>query len=135
MPMKCVLYKCRSGYIQKKDEPPENVKQPVFSFPDKNKYPDLRNKWIKFVNCSQFRLLMEYVWSILIQNSSLSDLCVPNSKENSNQFRQYTTMNCRNCMMKGHPSFQRILCAWSRPWSNIYIHKLHIKVKENVWRN
>ena len=38
---------CRPGYKQKKDEPEENVEQPVFCFPEDL---GLRKLWIRFVN-------------------------------------------------------------------------------------
>ena len=47
MPNKCTVVGCRSGYKKKKDEPKENVKQPVFCFPEDL---ELRKLWIRFVN-------------------------------------------------------------------------------------
>ena len=47
MPNKCTVVGCRSGYKKKKDEPEENVKQPVFSYPEDS---ELRRLWIRFVN-------------------------------------------------------------------------------------
>ena len=35
MPRKCVIINCRSGYLPKKNEHPQDVMNPVFGFPDK----------------------------------------------------------------------------------------------------
>ena len=43
----CCCKNCRSGYKPKKGEALENVKLPVFGFPDK---VELRNLWVRFVN-------------------------------------------------------------------------------------
>ena len=44
MSMKCCILSCRSNY----EGTTEYV--PVFSFPDKDKEPDLRRRWKMFVN-------------------------------------------------------------------------------------
>ena len=51
MPNKCAVVDCLSGYKPKKREAEENVKQPVFSFPDDS---ELQNKWVRFVNRKDF---------------------------------------------------------------------------------
>ena len=50
MPRKCVIINCRSGYLPKKNEPPQDVMNPVFGFPDKTKHPDQWMSWVRFVN-------------------------------------------------------------------------------------
>ena len=50
MPRKCVIINCRSGYLPKKNEPPQDVMNPVFGFPDKTKHPDQLKFWVRFVN-------------------------------------------------------------------------------------
>ena len=50
MPRKCVIINCRSGYLPKKNEPPQGVMNPVFGFPDKTKHRDQRMSWVRFVN-------------------------------------------------------------------------------------
>ena len=49
-PRKCVIINCRSGYLTKKNEPPQDVMNPVFGFPDKTKHPDQWMSWVRFVN-------------------------------------------------------------------------------------
>ena len=44
MSMKCCIFSCRSNY----EGTTEYV--PMFSFPDKDKEPDLRRRWTMFVN-------------------------------------------------------------------------------------
>ena len=50
MPRKCVIINCHSGYLPKKNEPPQDVMNPVFGFPDKTKHPDQWMSWVRFVN-------------------------------------------------------------------------------------
>ena len=67
MPNKCTVVGCRSGYKKKKDEPEENVKQPVFSYPEDS---ELRRLWIRFVNRPDWmpKNTTEYAKNILNQN-------------------------------------------------------------------
>ena len=50
MPDKCYIFKCRSNY----DDGP---KETVFFFPDEKKECDLRQRWIKFVNRVDWKLI------------------------------------------------------------------------------
>ena len=61
---KCVAHGCKTGYASEKkeqheeeemDETGENTNDiATFHFPNKDKYPDLRAKWVRWVNRKDF---------------------------------------------------------------------------------